>query len=246
MIQKALQIDEGLSQAHALLGYICLVHDRDRSSSEREFRLALEINPNSSQTHLYYSYCLKLTGRFDEAILEVRRAQEIDPTSPRISAKVGMTLYSARRYDEAIAEFEKALELDPDCIEGRFGLGLVYEQLKDFDKAIAAYQTARKLAGKAYPEVLSGLGRAYALIGNTVKAREALDQLLTLAKEKYVSSYYIARVYVGLGDKDQVFASLEECLENRDIELTVLGFDPALDSLRSDARFISLLERALP
>lgn len=246
MIQKALQIDEDLAPAHALLGYICLVHDRDQSSSEREFRLALEINPNSSQTHQFYSYYLKLTGRFDEAILEIRRAQEIDPTSPRISAKVGMTLYLARRYDEAIGEFEQALELDPDCLEGHFGLGLVYEQKKDFDKALAAYQRARNLAGKTYPEVLSCLGRAYALVGHTVKAREALDQLLTLSREKYVSSYYIAYVYAGLGDKNQALDSLEKCFENRDIELALLGFDPVLDPLRSDARFISLLERSLP
>lgn len=246
MIQKALKIDEDLAQAHALLGYICLVHDRDQPGSEREFCLALEINPNSSQTHQFYSYYLKLTGRFDEAIFEIRRAQEIDPTSPRISAKVGMTLYLARRYDEAIGEFEKALELDLDCLEGHFGLGLVYEQKKDFDKALAAYQRARNLAGKTYPEVLSSLGRVYALVGQTVKARESLDDLLMLAGKNYVSSYYIATVYVGLGDNNRVFDSLEKSFESREIELALLGFDPVLDPLRSDARFISLLERVSP
>jgi DNA-binding winged helix-turn-helix (wHTH) protein/tetratricopeptide (TPR) repeat protein len=245
MIQKALKIDQDLAQAHALLGYICLVHDRDRSSSEREFRLALETNPNSSQTRQFYSYYLKLTRRFDESILEIRRAQEIDPTSPRISARVGMTLYLARRYDEAIGEFEKALELDPDSLDGQFGLGLVYEQKKDYDKAIVAYQRARKLAGQSYLEVLGSLGRAYALVGLTVKAREVLGELLALSAEKYVSSYYIAYVYVGLGEKDRACDCLEKCFENRDIDIALLGFDPIFDSLRSDARFISLSKRAL-
>jgi len=244
MIHKALKIDQDLAQAHALLGYIYLIYDRDRLSSEREFRLALEINPNSSQTRQFYSYYLKLTGRFDESILQIRRAQEIDPTSASINAKVGTTLYLARRYDEAIEELEKALELDSCCMEGHLGMGLVYEQKGDFEKAQAAYQRGSSLTGTSSPELLSNLGRAYALGGQPAKAQAVLDQLLALSGENYVSQYQIAYVYIGLGETAKAFDCLEKSLQNRDIELALLRVDPALDPLRSDVRFESLSERA--
>ena len=245
MIQKALEIDAGLAEAHALLGYISLVYEWDRPEAERRFRLALEINPNGSETHQFYSYYLKLTGRFDEAIVEIRRAQEIDPTSSKIGAKVGLTLYLARRYDEAVTEMENALELDPNCVDALFCSGLIHEQKKDFEKALEAYQRAQSISGKPCAEVLGNLGRACALAGQLVKAREVLAQLLALSKEKYVSPYHIAYVYLGLADKNQVFECLEKSFQNRDIELALLRFDPALDPLRLDARFKSLLTREL-
>ena len=246
MIQKALEIDAGLAEAHALLGYISLVYDRDRPEAERKFRLALEINPNGSETHQFYSYYLKLTGRFDEAIAEIRRAQEIDPTSSKIGAKVGLTLYLARRYDEAAPEIENALELDPNCVDALFCSGLIHEQKNNFEKALEAYQRAQSLSGKAGAEILGNLGRAYALAGQLVKARELLAHLLALSKEKYVSPYHIAYVYLGLGDKNKVFECLEKSFQNRDLELALLRVDPALDPLRLDGRFKSLLTRALP
>jgi DNA-binding winged helix-turn-helix (wHTH) protein/tetratricopeptide (TPR) repeat protein len=243
LILKALKIDGGLAEAHAILGYVRLICDWDWSSAEREFSLALEINPHSAEACQLYSYYLKLTNRFDEAILEIRRAREIDPTSLRINTSVGATFYFARQYDEAIREIEKALELDPDYGPAHFFLGLAYEQEKDFERALAAYRRANDLFGKTHPEMLANLGRAYALAGQTLPAREVLDQLLALSKVSYVSPYYIAYVYLGLGDKNQVFDCLEKCFESRDLELISLKVDPILDPLRSDARFINLLGR---
>ena len=245
LILKALKMDEGLAEAHALLGFIYLLRDWDRPSAEREFHLALELNPHSAESHQFYSYHLKATGRLDESILEIRRAQEIDPTSLSIIASVGITLYLARRYDEAIRELEEALELEASCFQAHFGLGLVHEQKGDFAKAIHEYETANELAHKTNCEVSANLGRAYALSGQRVRARAVLRQLVALSKANYVSQYYMAYVYVGLDDKREALKCLEKSFENRDMEFALIAIDPALDILRSDARFTSLMNRSL-
>src|SRR5262249_34171325 len=110
---KALQLDEKLSEAHSSLGYVKAFYNWDWAGSEKEYRRALDLDPNSLQGYFGHATLLMCLGRFPEAISQIERAQERDPLSATVQSQFGRVLYRARRYKDAIAHFERALELDP-------------------------------------------------------------------------------------------------------------------------------------
>src|SRR5438045_4536609 len=108
---KALELDDSLAEAHAALARAQYYFGWDWPSAEREFKRAVELNPNSAISHHGYSELLLARARFDESIAEGMRALEIDPLSPQIVADLAYTYLVMRRYDEAIAQQRKALDL---------------------------------------------------------------------------------------------------------------------------------------
>jgi tetratricopeptide (TPR) repeat protein len=111
---KALQLDDTLAEAHAALAYAEFFADWDWPSAEREFKRAIELNPNSALSHDRYAECLKTRLRFNESIAEAQRAQELDPLSPEIVSQLANVYLVTQRYDESIAQFQKALDLNPN------------------------------------------------------------------------------------------------------------------------------------
>jgi tetratricopeptide (TPR) repeat protein len=180
--------------------------------------------------------------RFDEALAERKRAQQLDPLTASITADVGYPLYYARQYDQAIEEFRRALELDPSYGWGHLFIGQVYLQKGMYEEAIAECQKALASIGSS-TRVLATLGHIYAVSGKRAEALDMLDQLMKRSKQSYVSPYFIALIYTGLGDKDQTFAWLEKAYEERFPYLVLLKVEPVFDSLRSDPRFQDLLRR---
>ncbi len=143
-VTRALEIDETLGEAHATLGHIHFQYDRDWAGAEREFKRAIELNPNYANAHLWYALSLMWTGRHDEAVLEVTRAQQLDPLLLAVNANVGFILAAAHRYDEAIAECRKTVDLDPNFPLGHYRLGQIYtlkgmysEAIPELEKAVA-------------------------------------------------------------------------------------------------------------
>ena len=239
---KALEIDETLAEAHTILGYIKTAWDWDWAGAENSFKRAIELNPGYSYTYLLYSANFQALGRFDQAIETMNRAIELDPLSILNTTFLGSRLFSARRYDEAIAQLKKTLEMDPDYVEALWLLGRVHLQKKMYQEAIAEFQKSINLS-KGVTMYIASLGHAYALSGNRSEALRILDELLELSRQQYVSSYEIAVVYTGLGEKDQAIARLKKAFEQRDGWLAfLLKVDPRLDSLRLDPRFISILK----
>ena len=215
--------------------------DWDWAAAEREYRRALELNPNYAQTHEFYSWFLVMVGREQEGIAEAKRAAELDPLSLEINAALGYSLYLAHRYDEAIAQLRKTVDLDPNywvALEYLAGAleqkGESSEALQDFHKAVLAGNTS---------EASGYLGRAYALSGNPDDARKVLQDLVEQYKRKQIGSYMIATVYAALGEKDQAFTWLEKAYEDRTEYLPGLKVAPEMDPLRSDPRFKDLLRR---
>ena len=244
--KKALELDDTLAEAHTTLAMAIWYYDFDFSQANREFQRAIELNPNYATAHQQYgNNTLSALGRFDHAIAEGKRAVELDPLSLIINADLGSDYYFARRYDEAIAQQRKTLELDPGFYYARFNLGEALAAKRTFDEAISEYQKARALNDD--PFVLGLLGHAYASSGNKPEALKILEQLKELSRQRYVSAYSFAVVYLGLGDKEEALRWLEQSYQDRaGADIGWIRVDPLLDPLRGDPRFEALAEKIVP
>lgn len=237
---KAVEIDDTLAEAHTSLAFIKYTYDWDWQGAEREFKRAIELNPNHANAHFFYGLYLHVMGRLDEAIAQITRAQELDPLSLIIATNVGRLLYVSRRYDQAIEQLQKTLEMDQGFPQTHICLGLVYQQEGRDKEALAEVQKAVDLSGRR-PETLSTLGYVYA-VSRRREAAKILDELKDLSKRTYVSPDWIAIIYAGLGERDQAFVWLEKAYENHELPVD-LKVDPKWDRLRSDTRFAELLRR---
>jgi tetratricopeptide (TPR) repeat protein len=239
---KALALDETLAEAHSSSASIKQYFDWDRAGAEIEASRAIQLNPNYAQAHHIYGTVLESVGRFEEAVSERKRAAELDPLSPGTIADVGYPLYYARRYDLAIEHYRRALELDPNFFWSYLWIGEAMVQQGRHQEAIAEINRAVSLAGNQ-TRVIATLGHAYAVAGKTGEARQVLNQLLERSRQSYVSPYYIALIYAGLGEKDEVFEWLEKAYDERESYFNLFKVEPVFDSLRTDPRYLSLLKR---
>jgi serine/threonine-protein kinase len=239
---RALEIDDSMAEPHVSLAHVKYYYDRDWATAEREYKRAIELNPNYPTAHQWYAVYLMSAGRFDEAVAENRRAQELDPLSLPINMTLGWVFLNARQYDRSIEQLRKTLEMDSNFLLAHHRLGLVYEQQRKYDEAIAEFKHVINLsAGK--PLGIAALARAYALSGKRAEAQKGLVELQELSRQRYVSSVSIAQIYAALDDKDQAFAWLDKAEKENDANLARFKVDPRFDSLRSDPRFADLVRR---
>ncbi|HSF25199.1 MAG TPA: protein kinase [Blastocatellia bacterium] len=239
---RALAFDPQLAEAHTSLANILTSYDWDFENAEKEFKRALELNPNYATAHQWYAEYLQAIGRYDEAIVEIKRAQELDPLSLIIRAVAGRTYYCGRRYDKAIDELEKTLQMDRSFGPASAFLSQAYLMRGSHEQAI----TAAREPAKAAPGVsvyLTILGNAYAMSGKRSEAEKVLAELKDLSNRHYVQPSYIAMLYVGLDDGDQAFEWLEKAYASRDDRLVFVMTDPMMDSVRLDSRFKGLCRR---
>ncbi len=239
---KALEIDETLSEAHTSLALVKLSFDWDLPGAEKEFKRAIELNPNYATAHHWYADYLLVVKRFDEAITEASRAQEIDPLSLPIIRDTGRIYYFARQYDKALERLQTALEMDPDFVPTHITLGDVYLQKGNFKSAIAEYQRAISLSGGGRGGK-SSLAYIYAVSGKKEEAQKLLEETRILLEQKRASSLDMSIIYAGLGQKEQALDWLEKAYTERSYRLIYAGVEPIFDSLRSDPRFQDLLQR---
>jgi TolB-like protein/tetratricopeptide (TPR) repeat protein len=241
--KKALELDDTLAEAHTSLAYVLQTYDLDFDGSTREFQRAIELNPNYATAHHWYDIELLVPlGRFDEAIREAKRGLELDPLSLPINGALGRTYYFTRRYDEAIEQLRKTAEMDPGFYYAHWNLGSALAAKGAIDAAIEEYQKARTLNDD--PFVLGLLARAYGFSGNKAEAMKILDELAALSKQRYVSAYSFALVYLGLGDKEETLRWLEKSYQDRaGNDLAYIRVEPLLDPLRGDPRFEALVAK---
>jgi serine/threonine protein kinase/Tfp pilus assembly protein PilF len=239
---KALEIDDSLAEAHDSLAYARFFCDWDWSAAEKEYKRALELNPNRPLAHHHYSAHLAAMGRFDEAIAEAKRAVELEPLSALHGTNLGWVLYHSRQHHKAIEVLRDLLQFQPDYGQARTCLGLVYQQTGMYEEAAAETEKGVELS-KGLPLALGAVAYTYGAWGKPDKAQEVIENLKGLSDHTYVTPFAVAFSYIGLGEKDQAFEWLEKSIEERSPGLAWLKVWPAFDSLRSDARFQSLLRR---
>ncbi|HEX6623743.1 MAG TPA: winged helix-turn-helix domain-containing protein [Pyrinomonadaceae bacterium] len=238
----ALALDDTLAEAHATLGLLKQQYDFDWPGAEREYRRAIELDPNYATAYQYYAEHLALLGRTEESVAQIRRARDLDPLSLIINTEMGFPYLCARRWDEALEHYRHALEMDPSFHLAIYFSARAHAQQGRLDEAVAESRRAVALSGGSTLTV-GGLGYVYAAAGQSEEARKVLGELTALSRRRYVSPYTFATVHVGLGERDLALARLEEAYRERDYQLVMLRIDPRLDSLRDDPRFTDLMRR---
>lgn len=237
---KAIEIDPQSAEAHASLGLV--LHHEWSSDAEREFRRALQLDPNYANAHHWFGDYLSVRGRHDEALREARQALGLEPLNLMIGAWVGLRYYLARQYDRAIEQGRSTVELDPSFAAAHLVLGAAYVQAGQSDRGLAELQSAASLSG-GNPLYLAQVGVAYAAAGRKTEALQIVAQLRTISSSRYVSPYGLAQVYAALNDNEQTFRWLQAAYDDHAVWMTYLAVDPVFDRLRPDQRFQEVLRR---
>ena len=244
--QRALEIDEDLAEAHCSLGYIHTIFDWEWERARKEFKRALELNPNYGPARYWYSVWLWFMGCYEEAIAEVRRGLETDPLSVYMHVQLGCVLLAAQKYAQASESLLQALELQPDFVSARSILGIAYYFQSRVEDAIREIQRAIDLSHRdQWPVWL--LGVVYAADGDRTRAEEILVELEGRAQNEYIHASWIAAIYALLDEKDETFEWLEKAFDEKNpfVACCALSVYPGwmFNGVRSDPRFENLVRR---
>jgi serine/threonine-protein kinase len=238
---RAVSIDAGYAEGHAVLGWTIFWYDRDWDKAESELKRALEIDPESSDARQYYAHLLSNTGRHDEAVAEIDKALTLEPLSLRANAFRGIFLFNAGRLDEAIAQLRKTLELQSDFYLARMFLARALNARGDAAEALSVIRGTRVEARTAEHRSLEAV--TLARLDRKAESERILNELLDESGTKYVSNYSIASIMAALGRNDEALDRLEKAHSNHDLLMVFLAVDPRWDTLRSDPRFAELVRR---
>jgi serine/threonine-protein kinase len=240
--RKAIDLDPDLAEPHASLAYALMYYDWNFPEAEQEFKRAIALNPSYAIAHQWYAYWFTAMERpFEDAQRELSAAERLDPLSVSIYADRAYILHYYKRDDDALHAIRLGLEINPRFPLAYFWLGRIYASQDRYQEAEAALEKIGPL--RTWTPAMAALGFAYAKAGRTSDAQRILDEFTALTRDgKYASSYAIAVVYAGLGDRERALGALEAAVRERSHWLVWLKRDPRLDGIRSDPRFRALVK----
>ena len=234
--QKALELDDSLAEAHTSLAQVLESYEWNWNEAEREYKRAIELNPNYPTAHQWYAMFLATRHRFPEAEAQARRASELDPLSPPIAMTVAEVFEFQRRYDDAIAQYKKVVELSPSFAGAWDNLAYVYEKKGAYPEAIAALKRGSVLSGE--PDLAISVERAYRNGGHKALVQTGLQyDLEKRAQGKYSSPVAIAACYAALGDINQAMQWIEKGYEEHSSGMAFISVNSEFDAIRTDPRF---------
>jgi adenylate cyclase len=239
---KALLLDSTLAEPHASLGYYNFYYAWDWAAAEQEFRIAIALNPNYELGYDWYAYYLTSMKRFDEAKVVLKKAAQLDPLSVPITTDMGFSVLYGGDYDLASKQLQVALQMNPKFLYAHLWMGRTYQVKKMYPEAIAEYKKALEVSMN-WPVAFAVLGNVYGVSGDKASAEKILDTLAALSSKKFVTSYGVATVYAGLNDKDNAFLWLNKAYDERSNWLVWLRADPRWIPLRTDKRYIELVNK---
>jgi len=239
--EKALQLDDSLADAHALLGEVRVNYDHDWNGGEKEFRRALELNPNYPTAHHWYAAYLASMKRPQEAEAEIDKAAMLDPLSLIINAARGEVRYLAGDPKAAVKLCLRAQQFDPNFVETYLCLGKAYEQQRQFPEADSSFKRAVDLSGGG-PGPLMLQAHSYALSGKKEVALASLDRFFS-SKHKNVGNSDVAAVYCALGQPSIAMTWLQKAYVNHEEGPNRLAVEPLFDGCRQDPRFQAFIQR---
>ena len=239
---KALQLDPNLAEAHVSLAEILNDYEWNWPAAEKEYRLAIDLNPNDVNAHHWYAMSLAWHGKLGEAIAEIESASQLDPLSMRVNGNVAQIYFWAHDYEGALRKSHSALKIHPDDWGTHMVVGRIYLQTHAYQAAIFELRKAMRLA-PGHPVLPVWLAYGYACAGQKEKAANILRELRKDPNIAYVSPALTAIPYLALGERDQAYAALDRAVKAHDTGLLIIRVDPAFDPLRSDPRFRQILRR---
>ncbi|MCA1640372.1 MAG: tetratricopeptide repeat protein, partial [Acidobacteria bacterium] len=239
---KAIELDSQSFEAHVSLGAVKSLYDWEWQEAEREFKRAVQLNPNYAPMYRWYGMFLTSQRRFDEAFAVFERALELDPLSLPLNAYFGLACLCAGEPDRAIEQCHKTLELDARFLPALGFLGMSYLEKGDFARAVATFEKQCETQRASFP--LANLAHAYAVAGRENEARKILAELNRMSQKQSVLPLFLALVYAGLDEKEKLYDCLKKALDERNVLLpSYLNTDPRFQGLRSETRFQELLRR---
>ncbi|HEY2115649.1 MAG TPA: tetratricopeptide repeat protein [Candidatus Angelobacter sp.] len=239
---NALALDDSLAEAHASLALVAENYDYDWQTAEKEFRRAIQLNPDYATAHQWYAEYLAWQGRFDEALAESERARQLDPMSLIIATDRGTILFYARKYDRAIDQFRAVLDMNPGFGNARAFLASVYVQQGKFAEALKENELIKN--GEDPPWYWAFTAYIYNHSGNVAQSQHALARFEALSPSLRADAI-LARLiaYNGSPQHEKVMLLLEQAYKEHSPVLTNIKVDPRYDNLRKDQRFQELLTR---
>ncbi len=219
-------------------------YDWNWNAAEREFKQALQLNPDFALTHCLYSKLLSVTERHEEAIAEAKRSQELDPLSSHINTLLGHAFFFASRYDEAIEVLRMTITMNPNYYFSHCTLGNAYREKSMIEEAIAEHEKSVELSG-GVPMAVAALATAYYEFGEKAKTEKLFDSLKQRSRNEYVPPIYFYLIHRARGDQDQAFAWLERAFNEHDSFLPWFRVYP-IDRYRipDEPRFKALMKKA--
>jgi adenylate cyclase len=239
---KAIEIDPTLAEPHTTLGFATWLMDWDWATAEKEFRRAIELNPNYPTAHHWYSRYLRGIGHLEEAFREIKRAAELDPLSMAVMNNVAEIYVDRGDLSSAAKECQRMLDLDPNFWPGHQTLGIVLIKQGRFDEALVEAKKSIQFSKRGNAS-LALLGHVYARLGQRSEVEAVIKELEKRYANKSADGRDLAVVYAGLDDKDQAFAWLEKAFADRSVFLVFLKLEPLMDTLESDPRWKELERR---
>ena len=237
----AVLLDGNSAEARTSLAHVKSTQDWDWRSAEPEFQRAITLDPKYATAHHWYGIsCLVPMGRLEEALEQMAMAQSLDPVSSIIARDVAVIHYFRRDFGAALEQCDHTIELNPHFAPAYLTLSLVQEQQGDLEEALAALERAVSLSPLS-PRMHGALGRTLALASKRDAATKTLRKLETLARERYVSPFEFASIYLALGQLDVAFKWLNKARDERVFELIAMRVDPRFDPIRDDARFDAIV-----
>lgn len=240
--EHALQLDESLAEAHTSLAFVKMHYEWDWPGAEKEYQRAIQLNPSYATAHEWHAYLLIAMGKKEDAIAEMSQARALDPLSLIINTDIGELLTYKRDYDAAVKQLQSVLKMDPNFQLAHTDLGVTYLWSGHAPEAMSEFQAGSNLPGGrmwARPY----LGIAMLRSGRRDEAVAVQQELEDYGKRGHVRPYTLAALDAELGEKDKAFALLEEVVNERQGTLILLRVDPAWDSLRSDPRYVDLVQK---
>jgi adenylate cyclase len=244
MVDRALELDQGLAEAHATRG-LALSGEFKLREAEEEFKKAIECKPNYSPAHLWYSQLLLAELRWAEGFEHVEKVVELDPLLPTASVNLGIFYFAMRDYAKALQFYRRSTDLDPKFASGHFGSGWAYGKMGMYEEARREYKIGVELLRDSYPLVKKQAEAWIAWIEDDKESvRRILPELEENPSETLMDAMGIAELHFYLGEKDKGFEWLGRSYSKKEEGFMYIQSDEFLEGVRSDPRYEDLLRRA--
>jgi DNA-binding winged helix-turn-helix (wHTH) protein/TolB-like protein/Flp pilus assembly protein TadD len=245
MASKALSIDETCAEAHTSLAWIMRVHDWNWEGSEREFKRAIELDPNYANARQWYSFLLLGLGRMDESLVQMEKALELEPLS-RIILNNSLTVRNYRGEVEMLSAIVERLDkMENAGTQRSWAWTLAYSRIGEYAKVIEVGEDhmARNGTKQSSDYLEANVAIAYARVGDQPKATQILNRLELRAKTDTEAAFRLAQAHAELGNHDRAIELLRICLEARDDRMVWIKTEPRFESIRNDPGFQRMLKQ---